>query len=228
MILSNEILKDEMVKLKKKSFLKRIPAILGVILCIILIPVLVMNMTIIIKSYLDPDKVPDFFGIKPFIVISGSMEGTVNVGDLVITKTVDPATLKAGDIISFSEGSTVITHRIVELTENNGEPAFITKGDANDSEDPQAVTYSNVESIFMFRIPYIGNLAMQLQTPMGIIILVGSILFLFIIYSFTRHMTDKKAKGKREAESRAEIEMLRARLEDMGNGAQMAELGAKG
>ena len=76
-------------------------------------PILLMNITITVKSYLNPDKVPDFFGIKPFVVLTWSMEPLILGGDLVITKTVDPATLKVDDIISYKEGDTVITHRII-------------------------------------------------------------------------------------------------------------------
>ena len=62
------------------------------------------------------------FGYKAFIVLSDSMSKTdFNAGDLVLVKEVDPATLKAGDIISYQSTNTenygeVVTHKIRELT----------------------------------------------------------------------------------------------------------------
>ena len=88
----------------------------------------IMNLTIAIKSYLNPNKVPDFFGIKPFVVNVGSMETEIMAGDLVITKNVDPAKLEKGDIISFKDGNAVITHRIHEVKEENGETVFYYQG----------------------------------------------------------------------------------------------------
>jgi len=63
--------------------MKKIPAIIRIIICIILVPILVMNIAIIVKSYTNPEEVPDFFGIKPLIVITGSMEGTIDAGDVI-------------------------------------------------------------------------------------------------------------------------------------------------
>ena len=51
---------------------------------IICIPILVINLIIIIRGNMNPDRVPDVFGYKPFAVVSGSMETSINVGDLVI------------------------------------------------------------------------------------------------------------------------------------------------
>ena len=59
------------------------------IACIILVPVLVINLWIMIQSKTNQDKVPSVFGYKPFIVLSGSMEGKILKGDLIITKIID-------------------------------------------------------------------------------------------------------------------------------------------
>ena len=59
---------------KRKS---DIPFIIFLIICI---PILIINLIIIIKGNMNPDKVPDVFGYKPFAVVSGSMETSINVG----------------------------------------------------------------------------------------------------------------------------------------------------
>lgn len=199
---------------KRKSFVRIIPSIIGVIISLILIPLLVMNLTIIVKSYINPDEVPGFFGIKPFIVSTGSMEGTINIGDLVITKEVDPATLEVGDIISYKEESSVITHRIIAMTEKDGELAFTTKGDANNTEDDNPVTYSQVEGIYLFRIARLGNLAMFMQTPVGMIVFIGIPICCFILYDIIRRRIQTKKEMKKEDELQAELDRLRSQIDE--------------
>jgi len=201
-----------MKKQEKKRFVRKIPSIVGVVVCVFLMPVLIMNLTIVIKSYVNPGKVPDFFGIKPFVVVTGSMEPAIYGGDLVITKTVDPSKLKPNDIISFKDGNSVITHRIKELTEKDGEPAFITQGDANNAADENPVAYSQVEGIHLFKIGRLGNLAMFMQTPAGMLIFVGIPICSFILYDIIRRrLADQKEKSK-DSEAQAEIERLKAAL----------------
>lgn len=57
-----------------KGVIHKISTIIGILLCVVLIPILVINLTIVIKSYVYPDRVPDFFGLKLFIVETDSMK----------------------------------------------------------------------------------------------------------------------------------------------------------
>lgn len=167
----------------RRGFWGILSAGIGTVICLILLPILAMNLTIIVKSYLNPDVVPDFFGIKPFIVLSGSMDPTIAGGDLVVTRVTDVADLEVGDIISYKEGTAVITHRIVELTEVDGEPAFITQGDANNTPDVNPVVVSQVEGMYVFRIAGMGRCALFLQTPIGMLVFVGIPLCFFSLLS---------------------------------------------
>jgi len=196
-----------------KGFVRKIPSILGILICLLLAPVLVMNLTIVIKSFIEPDKVPDFFGIKPFVVTTGSMETTIHGGDLVITKNVDPTQLKERDIISFKDGKSVVTHRIIGLTEKDGKPAFITKGDANNAEDTNPVTYEQVESIYLFKITGLGSVAMFMQKPEGMLVFIGIPICGFILYDIIRRrMAERKNKSAGNS-AQDEIDRLRAELE---------------
>ena len=201
-----------MKKQGEKRFVKKIPSVVGIIVCALLVPVLIMNLTIVIKSYINPGKVPDFFGIKPFVLVTGSMEPAIYGGDLVITKTVDPSKLKPDDIISFKDGNSVITHRIKELTEKDGKPAFITQGDANNAADENSVAYSQVEGIHLFKIGRLGNLAMFMQTPAGMLIFVGIPMCGFIIYDIIRRRLAGQKEKTKDSEAQAEIERLKDAL----------------
>ena len=193
-----------MEKQYKKGFIATLPSILGIIICLLVAPILIMNLTIVVKSYINPDKVPDFFGIKPFVVATGSMETAIYGGDLVVTKTVNPAELKVRDIISFKDGNSVVTHRIIQLTEKDGQPAFITKGDANNVEDGNPVTYEQVEGVFVFKVRGLGDLAMFMQTQVGMIVFIGIPLCGFIIYDAIRRRRAEQEARYREQRARAQ------------------------
>lgn len=90
------------------------------------------------------------FGGHSFLrVVTGSMEPTLSVGELIMTKEVDISTVEVGDIVSFrSQDSamigTIITHRVVERTERNGAVLLRTKGDANLAADGYYVSGVNL------------------------------------------------------------------------------------
>lgn len=152
------------------------------ILCLILVPILIMNLSIIFQSKTNEDKVPSIFGFKPFMVLSGSMESEIRKGDLIITKIVDPEILKTDDVIAFRDAAgTVTTHRIIDVVEKGGVTYFVTKGDNNSSQDQNLVELSDVEGIYIGRIPGIGSLMESLSKPTTILILLLGITVIFVI-----------------------------------------------
>lgn len=171
---------------------------LVIIACVVLIPILLMNLVIMFKANTNKDEVPSVFGYKPFIVLSGSMETEIHKGDLIITKITDPKALKVNDIIAFRDAEdTVTTHRIIEIVENDGETYFITKGDNNDSQDQNLVEYADVEGIYIGRIPGIGSMMSSLSEPTTIIIVVLGITVVFAI-GYT--LSNKKIREQEQKE----------------------------
>ena len=171
---------------------------LVIIACVVLIPVLLMNLVIMYKANTNKDEVPSVFGYKPFIVLSGSMETEIHKGDLILTKITDPKALKVNDIIAFRDAEdTVTTHRIIEIVENDGETYFITKGDNNDSQDQNLVEYADVEGIYIGRIPGIGSMMSSLSEPTTIIIVVLGITVVFAI-GYT--LSNKKIREQEQKE----------------------------
>lgn len=156
--------------------------VLGLMLFII---IMTLSITIVYKSYSEPDKIPSVFGWKPFIVLSGSMEDNIMPGDLILTKEIDSLELKVGDVISFRTNKyTVITHRIIKIVEDEGERKYYTKGDNNDSADSEPVYREQIEGIYRYRIPKLGNIAIYLQKPIGIIICIALPLIIILIAQF--------------------------------------------
>lgn len=185
----------------------KIKKFISIIILIIILPILFVNVVILVDSVVHPNEVPGFFGYKPFIVLSGSMKKEINSGDLVLTKEIDPTTLKKGDIISFREGEIVVTHRIVDIVEKDGEKGFVTKGDNNEANDLNIVKFENVEGIYLNKISGLGNVAMFIQTPTGIIISLSIPLAILICINL---MQANSNKNDEETERmKQEIEKLK-------------------
>lgn len=143
-----------------------------VLFLVIVLPFLIFNLTLIIKSKLYPDKIADFMGYKPFIVMSGSMETTINIGDLVIVKKVNSSSIHTGDIIAFKNGNIVISHRVKEVINDSGTYKFKTKGDNNNVTDDFIVNSDAIEGIFVNKIPGLGSILLFLGKPIGLLMVI--------------------------------------------------------
>ena len=195
---------------EKNGLLQKIVGAVGIALCVVFVPLLLINVTLIVKSYTRPDKVPDFLGYKPFIVLSGSMEPSIMTGDMVFVKETDPDSLKVGDVIAYKSGSAVVTHRIVEVKSENGETRYVTQGDANNAADQSLVKPADVEGIYQRRVAGAGNLAMFMQTTTGMILFVVCPLVLFVLWDVIRRQLESRKEVSRTKELEMELERLRA------------------
>ncbi|MDO5140586.1 MAG: signal peptidase I [Eubacteriales bacterium] len=198
----------------KRGAFNKAGTIVTVILSAVMIVILAVNSTLIVKSLVNKDKVPDIGGMRFFIVLTGSMQDEIMTGDLIISKEVDTQSLTAGDIISFYDpagnGTSVVTHRIIEVTEENGERAFKTKGDANNSEDRVLVPASKVLGIYRYRLPGVGNICMFMQSTAGLVVCVVLPLIFFVLYDTVRRSRFEKKKKDDTEELKAELERLKA------------------
>ena len=110
---------------------KIIVNVIGIILCVILIPILFINCFLIVKGIANKNEVPSIGGNAPLIVLTGSMDPTIKAGDLIVTKKVDAKDVKVDDVISFFDpdgnGSVIVTHRVIgiEIDETSGEIFFM-------------------------------------------------------------------------------------------------------
>lgn len=165
-------------KNKENKFKKNI----NIIIYIFLLPILIYNLSLIIQSVLKPYETPNFLGIKTYVIISGSMQPELKIGDIVVVKKITQEDLKIGDIISFRHGQSVITHRISRIIEEDGERKYITKGDFNNAEDSESVTYNNIEGKVIRSVPQFGKIALMLQDKIVIIFLI-IVLYIYLVYS---------------------------------------------
>ncbi len=176
--------------------------------------VLLIAVIVIYKANTSPDDVPDVFGYKPMIVLSGSMETSIRKGDLVFVKVVDTTTLKEQDVIAFrNEKDTVTTHRIVEIVFEDGKQYFKTKGDANNAEDVKLVPMEDVEGLYVGRIAKLGKFLMFMREPIGLFMVLLVILVVGLLWLYIVNVRDEKKYRKKEEKDRLEFEEFKKQKE---------------
>lgn len=178
---------------KEKQRIHAILRVISAILYIILIPIIIFNFILIIKSFIEPNEIPDFFGYKTFVIVSGSMEPTIMTEDAILVKEVPQNQIKNNDIISFSQGETVVTHRVIGIVEENGVTKYKTKGDNNNAEDKEKITYEQIEGKYQFKIKQFGIVTEILKSKITFVIL---ILMIVLIHCYKRKLKDKRQKRK--------------------------------
>ena len=95
---------------------------------------------------------PLLFGYQPVVVISGSMEPSIKMADVVVTAPSDGVGLDSGTVINFEVDGTTRLHRISEATEGG----YRTSGDANPSPDTELVAPSQVRGVGTVVVPFVG------------------------------------------------------------------------
>lgn len=199
---------------EKTSGIHKIWTIIGAILCIVLIPILIINCTLIFKSYTNKNQIPSVGGIFPMIILTDSMEPVFSSGDLIVCHTTDAEDVKKGDIICFYDpmgnGTTTVTHRVTEVTtDDSGALAWKTKGDANNTEDDALVPAKNLVGVYQRHFAGLGNAAMFMQTTQGLIICVICPIILLVAYDILRRRIYEKEKKKDTDALMAELKALR-------------------
>lgn len=158
---------------KAKSIFSKIMAVISAILFVVGLFVFISVLNA------SAGKVPSVLGYSFLQVQTGSMEPEFPIGTIVIAKKVDPEELEVGDVISFYSmaediNGKVNTHRIVELSANMaGGRRFITKGDANGSNDPGDVSPVNIIGKVVYNIGSVtGSVLSVLRNPNVILIFI--------------------------------------------------------
>lgn len=216
--------------MEKTKQRKNVNLIVAIILCVICVPVIIVNTIMIIKTFVTPDHLPGIFGIKPAIVLSGSMRPLFKENALIFVKETDAARLKKDDVICFMQNGTAVTHRIEEVIVTDGETSYVTKGDANNTTDKFPVTPDEIEGIYVGHINGLGGAAMFMQSTPGIILVIGVPVLLYLTFYFIGRKKDAAAEKSRTAELEAELAVLKGGQSAAACTAELAldENGAEG
>lgn len=176
---------------KRKNIEIKIKNSFNVLIYIILISIMSYNISLIFQSIICPNRTPSFFGIKTYVIISGSMEPNINIGDIVIVK--EEKELQVGDVISYRKGQSVITHRIVNITEQK---EYKTKGDNNNAEDSEIILDKDIEGKVIKVVPKLGKLALLLKNKI-IVIVILIILYMCISMNYRKNKKMNSRHQKR-------------------------------
>lgn len=207
-----------------KNFWKVLSNIL--VWLLVTVTVCVMIFTIVsVNTFNRNDRA--IFGYRAYVVLSDSMKASgINAGDVVLVKSVDPTTLKPGDVIAYISQNTesygqTITHMIREKTTNHyGEAGFITYGTTTGVNDETVVTYPFILGRVEITVPMIGTFFQFLKTTQGYIICILIPFLLLIMYQgvntvkiFRQYKSEQMAelqaeKDAVEAERRRSMEMM--------------------
>lgn len=171
--------------------------ILGILAVVIGLNVFALNAT-----KLTGNAVPMPFGYGASVVLSGSMEPTLSVGDLLIVQAQD--SYETGDIIVYQSGNTPVVHRIVSLSDET----VTTRGDANNADD-EPFSVNAIKGKMIARIPVVGYVVWALKTPVASVIILAAAVVL-VEWSFRTGKAEKEAeKEKLKAEIRALMDELK-------------------
>jgi signal peptidase len=178
---------------------------IGVALCVVSVPIILINASIAIQSQMNKDKVPEIFGVAPMVVLSNSMkagEHPIQKGDMVFAKA--QADYKKGDIILFKSGdsSMMSLHRIVSVQTENGKKVFTTKGVANNVSDMTPIKKNQVVGKMIYTVPSLGKKVLFFKTPTGMFTALGIPFVLLLLYDlFGRELRRKFRKREPKNES---------------------------
>lgn len=99
-------------------------------------------------------------GIRPMIVMSGSMKPAIDTGSLCLVLTeASFDNIEEGDVITYEVLDTKVTHRAAKILEEG----IVTKGDDNDVADLGIVTKDNFYGKVVLSIPYLGYIAFYIK-----------------------------------------------------------------
>lgn len=183
-------------KIKNKMVTKKI---FKYIMLNILIVLFVINL---ILSFEENTHI---LGIYMFNIVSGSMEPTLDINDVVVVQKCDLLELQKGDIITFQQDGRIISHRILNVTKQKGIIKFETKGDNNQIPDPDLVGQEQIYGKVLFKIKTIGKFISYIQNARGLINIVIFVIIIFILVS----LKDKQKNIRKMKRKKYEIKKMR-------------------
>lgn len=153
------------------------------------------------------NQLPMPFGFGIAVVLSGSMEPTLEVNDVILVR--ESQDYQVGDIIVFQSGHTLVTHRVIQIDGSQ----VITQGDANNTAD-QPIDAAFVKGVVTGRIPAIGAWIQALERPFLIVV----VFLCILLFSGEAFRKEKEEDEKRLEEIKEEIRRLRAEQADEADG----------
>lgn len=164
----------------KKYISTLVSKIVDVLIGVGVVAILFCVYNIISLKVLNNDYV-NVFGYTFFQVVSGSMSGSIEIGDAVIVDITDEYAI--GDVVTYKKDNDYITHRVVYTDKDY----IITKGDANNSND-KMVKKSDVLGKVVKVIPNVATIKNFILTPKVIAMVIGILLSFSLLISYNNYI----------------------------------------
>ena len=138
-------------------------------------------------------------GYRPVAVYSGSMTPTIPVGGLAIDRPIAAASVRVGDVITFSDPyvkGRFVTHRVIRILSTPQGLAYRTKGDANPSRDPWTIRLSGHVGRVSHTVPFAGYVLVYAHTReiRGVLIFLSA---LFLLLGLLRRIWNNETVAAR-------------------------------
>ena len=159
-----------------KKAQKIIGKIVNVLIVIVIIAILFCAYCVFSIKVLG-NKYVNIFGYSVFEVATGSMHGSIEIGDAVLVKI--GSDFDVNDVVTYQNGDDFITHRVIIKEENS----VITKGDGNNVND-NPVDNSLVLGKVVKVLPKLGTWKKVLLTPKVIILILVTLFIFSILFSY--------------------------------------------
>lgn len=203
-----------------KKVVKRIVNIVIDIIVVLILAVSVLIVTLSLTS--KSSGVPNIFGVAPLSVLTGSMEDTLNPGDLIFCEVTDDPSYeyKKGDIVTFHKDingkSELNTHRIVEVIKDENITYYRTQGDNKESNpvpDEELQTSSTILAKYTgTKIGGVGNFLSFIRTQLGFFLCVLLPMIIFFVYEAIRVVLNLLAYNKEKTLEQAKLAVDSAEL----------------
>jgi signal peptidase len=144
---------------------------------------------------------PRILGYQTYVIYGSSMEPTIKLGSLIVTKPAKVDDLQVDDIIAFRSGNeTTVTHRITGIREEDGHRLVLTKGDASNGADPLETHLEGEVNRLAYHVPYLGYFVDFANSTPGIILLVA----LPALGLMALHLTNGRERAGQDREAAGE------------------------
>lgn len=193
---------------------KALKRLVNIVIDILVVLILIVSILVVMLSLTSKSSgVPNIFGIAPLSVQTGSMEDTLNLGDLIFCSVSDiDEEYQEGDIVTFPieiNGELVLnTHRIVDVVKDQNITYYKTQGDnkeTNPEPDKDLQTSSTIVAKYTgTKIPGLGTVLSFIRTQLGFFLCILLPMIIFFIYEAVRVVMNLMAYSKEKAVEEAQ------------------------
>lgn len=166
------------------------------VLIVLLFIILFIYLSICINSFINKDKI-GVFSYKFYIVTSDSKESNVKEGSLIIAKNIRIEDIKENDNVIYKKNNELIVNKIKTIQNNSGKISFFIE--ENEEIANEKIDNAQIIGKVVAKFEGLGNLALFLQTPTGVIhLIIILVCIAIIIKKISRSIQEGKNEEKEE------------------------------